>query len=237
MNNKKRIIIATIRPWNIDNAHKFKKLFKTKYEIYFIFKKENLKIEDLQTFNPDHIFFLHWSWIIPKEVYSNFECIIFHPTPLPYGRGGSPLQNLIVNKIYDTKISAIKVEKDVDSGDIYLQENICIKDGSAQEIFQNMSNVIFFKMIPYILETKPTPHKQQGKISYFKRRKPEESDILTAKIISLNDFYDFIRMLDAEEYPKAFIKIGNFKISFSNIEKKENQLEGKFEVIDKNNNL
>ena len=153
-------------------------------------------------------------------------------TDLPYGRGGSPLQNLILNKVYNTKVSAIKVEKEFDTGKIYLKEDFYIGIGSAEEIFQKMSEVIFIKMIPYILEKNPIPHDQKGEVIIFKRRRPKQSDILNTEFININSFYDFVRMLDGEGYPKAFMKIGNIKIMFSNICKKTGRLEGKFEVIE-----
>ena len=43
-------------------------------------------------------------------------------TDLPFGRGGSPLQNLIVRGFEETMTSAIKVTKGIDTGDIYLKE-------------------------------------------------------------------------------------------------------------------
>lgn len=52
------------------------------------------------------IFIPHWSYIIPENIYSQYECIVFHMTDLPYGRGGSPLQNLIVRGHTETKITA-----------------------------------------------------------------------------------------------------------------------------------
>ena len=42
-------------------------------------------------------------------------------TDLPYGRGGSPLQNLIARGFLETKISAILVEKQLDAGPVYLK--------------------------------------------------------------------------------------------------------------------
>ncbi len=228
-NNK--IVIATIRPWNISYTHKFEKLFKDKYKIFLFFKKEAVTIEKIKEINPSYIFFPHWSWIIPRKLHENFNCIAFHPTDLPYGRGGSPLQNLISHKIYNTKISAFKVEKELDSGDVYLKKNFCLKNGSAQEIFKKMSKIIFFEMIPYILENNPIPQKQKGIPTFFKRRKPEESNLENEDFSTLANFHDFIRMLDAEEYPKAFLRIKNFKILFSGIKKEQNQLEGKFEIV------
>ena len=151
-------------------------------------------------------------------------------TDLPYGRGGSPLQNLILNKIYKTKISAIKVEKDLDSGLVYLKRNLNIENGSAEKIYKRVSNIVFFKMIPFILKYKLIPKTQQGKIVTFKRRNPSDSDLLKAKINNLRDICDFIRMLDAEGYPKAFINKNGLKISFSNIHRLNNKLYGKYEI-------
>jgi methionyl-tRNA formyltransferase len=229
---KERIVIATIKSWNVKNGKKLKKLLFEKYNISILSKKNELTFDTLNIIKPKYVFFPHWSWIIPEEIYKNFKCIVFHMTDLPYGRGGSPLQNLIINKKYNTKISAINVEKNVDSGDIYLKKDFCIKTGRAQQIFQRLSKTIFFKLIPYILEHNPIPYKQKGETIPFKRRKPEQSNIQNAQLNSLADFYDFIRMLDGEGYPKSFIKVGNFNILFSKINKKQNTLEGKFEIIE-----
>ena len=45
---------------------------------------------------PRYIFVLHWSWKVPDEIVAAFECVCFHMTDVPFGRGGSPLQNLII---------------------------------------------------------------------------------------------------------------------------------------------
>ena len=64
--------------------------------------------------------------IIPKKIYSNYDCIVFHMTDLPYGRGGSPLQNLIVRGHKETKISALNVQSGLDTGDIYLKKKLIL---------------------------------------------------------------------------------------------------------------
>lgn len=229
MNN---IVIATIKSWNIENAKKLKEKLKGKFNVVLITNKENLTFKNLQKINPKYIFFPHWSWKIPKEIYENFECVVFHMTDLPFGRGGSPLQNLIQRKIYNTKISAIKVEEGLDAGKIYLKRDLYIGLGSAEEIFILASNIIFFDMIPFILENNPVPQNQEGKVVIFKRRRPEESNIQIANLKNLEDFYDFIRMLDAEGYPKAFIKVNKFKIFFSEVHRKFNKLVGRFEIVE-----
>ena len=227
---KETIVIATIKEWNILNFFKLKEKIGGEYNLHIITTKDEFSREVLEKLNPKYIFLPHWSWIIPKEIYQRFETIVFHMTDLPYGRGGSPLQNLIQNKRYKTKISALKVDKELDSGDIYMKEDFDVSRGSAQKIYQNLSDKIFFIIIPYILEKRPIPKKQIGKITTFKRREPKHSDMNISKFVSLNDIYDFIRMLDANSYPKAFIKIDNFKIEFFAVKKKNKKLIGKFEV-------
>ncbi len=118
---KEKIIIATIKSWNILNAYKLKKRLKNNYLVFVFTNKKELNYKSIKRINPKYIFFTHWSWLIPKNIYEDFECIVFHMTDLPYGRGGSPLQNLILKKVYNTKISALRVEKELDAGEIYLK--------------------------------------------------------------------------------------------------------------------
>ena len=232
---KEKIIIATIKSWNIDNAHKFKKLYKNEYEVIIITNKNDLKKGIINSINPKWILFPHWSWIIPPEIYKKYTCVVFHITDLPFGRGGSPLQNLISKKIYETKISALKVTEKLDAGPIYLKENFYIGLGSAEEIFIQASEIIFFKMIPFIITKNLIPKEQNGNITIFKRRKPEESDLISTNLSSLSDFYDYIRMLDGEGYPKAFINFGEYKMEFSEVHKKSDKIVGKFEIFKKGN--
>ncbi len=227
---KKNIIISTIKSWNIENAKSLQKKYKDIYNIQIITEKHELTFEKINKFNPKYIFFPHWSWLIPDEIFNNFDCIVFHMTDLPYGRGGSPLQNLILKKKYETKISAIKVVKELDAGDIYLKKNFFIGIGSADEILKKASHIIFNEMIPHIINNEIKPTQQKGEIINFKRRNPGQSDLNNTNINNLTDFYDFIRMLDGEGYPKAFLKIGNFKIEFSEICNKSDKLTGRFEI-------
>ena len=173
--------------------------------------KENFNLKSLAEFNPSKIFIPHWSYIIPGEIYENFECIVFHMTDLPFGRGGSPLQNLIEKGFKTTKISAIKVEKGLDTGDVYLKREMSL-NGSAREIFEN-SSIIVEKMISEIISNAIKPVPQVGEVTAFRRRKPEESNLI--HLSDLEKVYDYIRMLDCEGYPHAFIETSFFKIEFT----------------------
>jgi len=229
---KKKIIIATIKSWNIKNALKLKKNFINKYEVKIITKKEDLTYEKIIKINPEYIFFPHWSWIIPEEIYNNFECVVFHMTDLPFGRGGSPLQNLILRGIKKTKISAIKVVKELDAGAIYIKRPLSLI-GSAEEIYKKASKIIFEDMIPYLLRNEITPKPQKGKIVIFKRRMPEDSKI--PENLTFDKVYDYIRMLDAEGYPPSFLETKNLKFEFKNAIKKNKYIEAKVYITEKKN--
>ena len=107
MKNKNYNIIVTIKPWNIDFFNK--NIIKLKGNWILITKPSELTLNKLKKISIDNIYFIHWSKIIPKQIYKRYNCISFHMTDLPYGRGGSPLQNLIIRKQKNTKISAFKV--------------------------------------------------------------------------------------------------------------------------------
>ena len=195
---------------------------KEEAEIIRIKSPEELELEYLRNLNPNYIFFPHWSWIISREILNNFECIIFHMTDLPYGRGGSPLQNLIKLKHENTILSAVKCSEILDGGDIYLKKPLNL-NGSAEEIFLRC-NELMEQMIYDIVKKEPKAESQKGEIINFQRRKPIESDLKTCKNGDINEWYDQIRMLDAEGYPFAYIEINGLKLEFRRANKRANGL-------------
>lgn len=177
-------------------------------ECYLIEKYEDFNLKVLRKINPTYVFLPHWSYMIPKEVYEAYECIIFHMTDLPFGRGGSPLQNLISRGIYETKVSAFRCSDGIDTGPIYVKRNLSLH-GSAEEIYLRAVKIVQ-EMILNIIENSPIPIDQKGEPVYFKRRRPEESNIDDLR--NLAKVYDYIRMLDAEGYPHAFLETKHLRI-------------------------
>ena len=159
-------VIATTKLWHEILVHRLTD--KTNHNFHLLTHKEDLNIEALDELNPRYIFFPHWSYMVPEDVYSKYECIIFHMTDLPYGRGGSPLQNLIIRGHKDTKLSALRCVSDLDAGPIYLKRSLSL-EGSASEIFLRSVDLIE-SMIVRIIETNPKPKNQSGKVTRFNRR-------------------------------------------------------------------
>lgn len=209
-------VLASNRPWNSKMADNLAS--RTGCKFVLIPDSAELTVSRLDPINPRFVFLPHWSHRIPENVFNQFECVVFHMTDLPYGRGGSPLQNLIARGIYETKISALRCVEEMDAGPIYLKKPFSLY-GSAEEIFLRASEIIE-DMIVEILEKLPDPMPQEGVPTVFKRRRPEESDLTTAQ--TLEEAFDLIRMLDAEGYPNAFLNVGPFKIEFTRASRKTN---------------
>lgn len=199
----------------VNNELMISKLEKSFPDANWIFmsQKSDFNILSLKKINPDKIFIPHWSYIIPKEIVQSFECVVFHMTDLPYGRGGSPLQNLIVRGHEKTKISAIRIEEGVDTGDIYLKKELSLK-GKASEIFEKSRNIVV-EMISEIIDKNLVPFPQQGEVVEFKRRTPDMSNLMNVE--ELKEVYNYIRMLDADGYPKAFLETNKMKFEFTDV--------------------
>ena len=145
------IIICESKVWDKQFVNNLKEALDR--SVIHITDNHKLNLNDIREINPEYIFFPHWSYIIPKEIFSNYQCIVFHMTDLPYGRGGSPLQNLILAGKKKTKISAIDVVEEIDAGDIFLKKDLSLS-GHAQDIF-NKANKIIQEMIIKIVTHSP----------------------------------------------------------------------------------
>ena len=224
MKNSNSYIIAATGSWN-------SKLFKKNNfakNFIFVSNSSDLKKKVIRI-KPKIIFFIHWNNYVPKNIYSKFICIGFHMTDLPYGRGGSPLQNLILRKHKITKLTAFKINHKIDSGPIYLKYSLSLS-GNATQIYKRLT-LLSYRMIKKIINDNIFPKEQKGKITNFKRRKPEQS--LIKNKISIDEIYDFIRMLDAPGYPKAYFNLKNVKLEFTNIQKSQVGLKAKVEITKK----
>ena len=184
---------------------------------YLIKNKKQLNYKSLKKNNIQYIFFPHWSFIVPKKIYENFICVIFHTGNLPKHRGGSPIQNLILKGYKNAYVNAVKVQKKIDSGPIYVRKKVSLK-GSLDNIFYNIS-IIILELMKKIITSNIKPKDQIGKKTFFKRLNKNNS-FIKKNISSINMMYDKIRMLDSDEYDNANFNLNNFNFSFTKVSKK-----------------
>jgi methionyl-tRNA formyltransferase len=97
-----------------------------------------------------------------------------------------------------------------DEGPVYLKKDLCLM-GSAEEVYIRAS-YLSAEMIRHMIDEEPAPQPQEGEPTIFRRRKPHQSEI--PDLPGLPALYDFVRMLDAEGYPNAFLERGAFRYEF-----------------------
>jgi len=165
-------VIALVTPHSRHDALEAELRNMSGIEVVRFGDKSELTKAALEKIGPRYVFVAHWSWKIPAEIFDNFECIIFHMTDVPFGRGGSPLQNLIVRGIRDTKLTALRCVAEMDAGAVYMKRPLSL-EGTAEEILRRAS-VLTGEMIKAILHSPPVPTPQEA-------RSPHSAAVLPRK--------------------------------------------------------
>jgi methionyl-tRNA formyltransferase len=201
-------VVCTIKPWNL--AAYARRTPALPGNWHLVQAPEQLTPAMLEKLAPRYVFFPHWSWRVPAGIIERFECICFHMADVPYGRGGSPLQNLIARGHKTTKMTALRMVEELDAGPVYLKRPLSL-EGRAQDIFERAAELVY-DMVGDITAREIVPVPQQGEPVVFERRTPQQS--VLPQDGSASEIFDFIRMLDAPTYPKAFIDCGPWRIEF-----------------------
>lgn len=209
----KYLIVSKNNPWS-------RKLFfnlKNKKSKFDFFYGKNLK-ERLSSYKEGelkYIFFFHWSDYIPEDIFTKYNCISFHTSNLPQGRGGSPIQNQILEKINKTYVNAIKTSKELDKGGIYLRRQITLQ-GSLGDIWHTIADETYDMIIKIIEnDTQSMPQYLFGTETPTTYKRIKDNNLPLEQINDLQKVYDYIRMRDAQDYSPSSITINNFILEFS----------------------
>ena len=170
----------------------------------------------LKTYEPEHperIYFPFWSWKVPNDLLLKCDCIGFHSTPLPFGRGGSPIQNMIRLGYQTTELCMFRMTKNFDEGEILCRREVWLK-GTLGDIISRISSNIESMIKGYeggtIISTGSTTDYNRVPLKFNRIVNNHLSEVDT-----LEQLYDEIRMRDEEGHPKAFIWLGKFRIDFT----------------------
>jgi methionyl-tRNA formyltransferase len=199
-------LVCGCRPWNRELFDRRLRGLPGTWR--FCDQRSELSIDSLGCWRPRFIFFLHWNWIVPGEITEAHECVVFHMTDVPFGRGGSPLQNLMIRGYEATRLSALRMTNEVDAGPVYAKRDLQL-NGTAEDIYRRAGE-LSADLIEWIAATEPTPVPQEGTVTTFQRRAPHESEL--PELTTLDELDRFIRMLDADGYPRAFLRHGSFRL-------------------------
>jgi methionyl-tRNA formyltransferase len=167
----------------------------------------------ISSYYPSTILAYGWSHYLSKEIRSIAPCLVLHPSKLPEYRGGSPIQNQLMNGVTKSAVTILLAVDDVDKGGIFFQKEIDFT-GYLDDILHRMA-VTGIDATLEILNNLPLNLTQIGPqdekmATYVSRRTPEMSQI---KVQQFNDyeaeyFYNMVRGLQ-NPYPESYIVCKN----------------------------
>jgi methionyl-tRNA formyltransferase len=205
-----KVIFCAYREWAINIVNK---IDKSSFQYKLISDNKDIK-NQICNFDPDIIFFIGWSWIIPDEIINKYNSICIHPSELPKYRGGSPIQNQIIDGLDKSAVTLFKMNSELDAGDIIFQKELNL-EGDLNDIL-NRIETISVELINIIIN-KLSKNEQliyfkqdESQMTYSKRRKPEDSEITMSDLQNqtAKQIYDKVRCLQ-DPYPNAYITLGN----------------------------
>ena len=205
-----KIAMIGYRDWAVSIYENISKEFLN-FSYLKIYSENDFNRENLEIFNPDLVLFYGWSKIIPDDIISKFTCLMLHPSPLPKYRGGSPIQNQIIRGEKDSAVTIFVMDEGIDTGDIVGQKELSL-DGDIPDIFDRMSRIGLELTIKFIMGDYIRIPQDSSRSSYFKRRKPYQSEITQEELVKSSGeyLYNKIRMLTGP-YPSAYIKSSDGK--------------------------
>lgn len=158
------------------------------------------------------ILFYGWSWMVPDELTTKYDCLCLHPSLLPRYRGGTPIQHQILHNAKDTGLSIIRMNDILDGGDILTQRRFPLT-GTISDIYGRMRDHGAKATIAILKKYQTdsvtfTPQKNLEKYPPYRRRKPQESELKFEQLTNMSgkEVYNFVRAL-GHPYPNAYITL------------------------------
>lgn len=214
-----KIACITYRKWASEIYFQLQSIYNEKIDFLIWTEKNQFNHETLIEFHPDLILWYGWSWKVNHLFVNKFNSLMLHPSPLPKYRGGSPIQNQIINGEKLSAISIFKMSEKIDEGDIYIQYPFSLS-GTLNSIFNRITTLGIVATCE-IIEGKYSPKKQNHQeATYFKRRTESQSEITINELKNKTAeyIYNKVRML-SDPYPNSYIRsIDNKKIILKEIE-------------------
>ena len=131
------IVCIGYRDWALEIYKSLPQLHPNKN---FIILKNPPNLDLLPLMNPDLILWYGWSDIISSSYLDNYNSIMLHPSPLPKYRGGSPIQNQIINGETISAVTLFKMDQGIDTGGIIEQKEFSL-EGNLNDILNRIINL------------------------------------------------------------------------------------------------
>ena len=130
------------------------------YTYYLNKLKINNLIYQLFFLKPDIIIVISYGLILPYNILNipKYGFFNIHPSSLPKWRGTSPIENSIMSGDKNTSICIIKLINKLDAGNIFIKENITLKNNIIKKnlyfLCSQISSKILIKILHFFLKKK-----------------------------------------------------------------------------------
>jgi methionyl-tRNA formyltransferase len=204
-----KILYYGYRDWSF-NIYKLLVDKFPEHQILLSSSKEMVNLNFIESFKPDLILFYGWSWKIKLEIINKYFCVCLHPSKLPEYRGGSPIQNQLINYVEESAVTLFKMNNFLDQGKILEQETFSL-DGYLDDIFNRVEKIGFRLTHTFIEKFKSGTFEMriqdENLATVYKRRTPEQSEIKIEDFANHESkyFYNMVRGLQ-KPYPEVYIK-------------------------------
>ena len=160
----------------------------------------------------DLCFYLSYGRIVDRMTLNKFSNnLVVHESALPAGKGWSPLTWQILEGRNRVQVTLLEAAEAVDSGLIYAQSLV---EFDGYELIDELRTIqaeatfdLCGRFVAGYPETAGKSREQLGIESFYKRRRPVDSELDTGK--SLAEQFNLLRVVDNERYPAFFNMCGN----------------------------
>ncbi|MBL69339.1 MAG: UDP-2,4-diacetamido-2,4,6-trideoxy-beta-L-altropyranose hydrolase [Verrucomicrobiales bacterium] len=155
----------------------------------------------------DLCFLLGCSQIMKEEIMRrNKNNLVVHESNLPEGKGWSPLTWQVLEGKNTIPITLLEAGKYIDSGIIYLRDNIYFNGSELIDEMRARQAKYTFKICSQFVRKYPDiiaeGMPQKGEETFYRKRTKKESRLDVQK--SIAEQFDLLRVVDNERYPAYF---------------------------------
>lgn len=123
----------------------------------------------LRTCQLRYVFFVHYSRRVPDDLLAECECVNFHCTALPYGRGGHPIENLLLRGHTSTVVTAHRMVTELDAGPVYaVSAPLRLAGQRKDDILMRLAAPVS-RLLRQVADYEPAPVPQAGPVVQFTR--------------------------------------------------------------------
>ncbi len=197
------LICDNINSWIIPYIIKLKELLdESQHESRIVHRHEDIERGDLA-------FFLGCERIVPQNILTlHTQNLVVHESRLPKGKGWSPVTWQVLEGKNNIPITLFEADSKVDSGDIYLQDEIVLEGHELLPEIKDLQGEYTIKLVMKFVKLYPDilGMKQEGDATYYPRRRPKDSQLDINKTIK--EQFNLLRVVDNERYPAYFLLDG-----------------------------